>query len=392
MTARGLGSVLSALLAAAACSGSNETRGLGTGDGTGGAGVDGGDGTGGTSGSERDDGSAGSVIVALEDAPAPERLPDGAEICKILAFNLTRTPVDIVLVLDRSGSMRRTVDGNVPTNGQKDKWAEVTDAINQTIAATQTDVYWGLEMFPMPPMDENYSDPRYATDTRKCQGDQPPQVEPKLNAAADIATALGGAVPMLDTGATPTTAALTTATSFLSGLADDNPKYLLLATDGIPNCKDGSDTTLDAQGAIDAVTHAAGAGFPVFVVGIAPTGSTANDTLNGMATAGGMPAAGVTTTYYSVRSGAELVATLGTITGKAASCTLTFDTAPPDPANVAVDIAGEYIDKDETNGWTYGDADDESLVLHGTACEKLKAVSAKDAVIKFGCPGQPPPR
>jgi Mg-chelatase subunit ChlD len=390
-----LACVLAVGLSATACSGSSETtRSLGLDDGTGGGNQssDAGDGAAGAAGALLGDGSAGSLLVSADDAQEATTLPDGGEVCKVLTFSLTRTPVDIVIVLDRSGSMRRTVDGNVPTAAQKDKWSEVTEAINQTIAATQADIFWGLEMFPMPPVEESYSDPAYTTDVRKCEGDKPPQVAPALQAATDIATALGGAVPMLDTGATPTAAATTTAVSFLSGLSDKNPKYLLLATDGVPNCMGGSDTTPDTQGAIDAVTSAAGAGFPVFVVGIAPSGSVANDTLNSMATAGAMPATGGTTTYYSVRSGAELVATLGTITGQAASCALTFDTAPPDPTNVAVDLAGEYIEKDEANGWTYGDTEMKSIVLHGTACEKLKTVSAKDAVIKFGCPGQPPPR
>jgi hypothetical protein len=54
------------------------------------------------------------------------------------------------------------------------------------------------------------------------------------------------------------------------GLTDPNPKYMLLATDGLPNCTPGGqdEQASGAMGTEQAVLDAAKAGFPTFVVGV----------------------------------------------------------------------------------------------------------------------------
>src|SRR5438094_173159 len=74
----------------------------------------------------------------------------------------------------------------------------------------------------------------------------------------------GGSSP---DGLTPTTAAIDAAVNYLSGAidSDGHPKYILLATDGEPNCGSGADDNAAAE---QAVANAATKGIHTFVVGI----------------------------------------------------------------------------------------------------------------------------
>ena len=100
-------------------------------------------------------------------------------------------------------------------------------------------------------------------------------------------------------GTTPTRDAITFGTSYLQSLTDTNPKFLLLATDGLPNCPVGCaamTTVSSACSATDnpsediavetAVMTAASQGIKTFVVGIGNV-VTAQNTLNQLALDGG---------------------------------------------------------------------------------------------------------
>ena len=65
---------------------------------------------------------------------------------------------------------------------------------------------------------------------------------------------------MANGSSTPTRAAENAAVTYLTQLAmtDQNPKFIVLATDGQPNCPaSGSQSADDSPGAITAVTNAA---------------------------------------------------------------------------------------------------------------------------------------
>ena len=109
---------------------------------------------------------------------------------------------------------------------------------------------------------------------------------------------------MVSYGNTPTRNAENGAAAYLSRLTDSSPRFILLATDGLPTClatdTPGSD---DSAGATASVGAARASGFPTFVVGISTRG-TADPTLSAMANAGGLPRAG-TPSYYPVASADE---------------------------------------------------------------------------------------
>ena len=115
---------------------------------------------------------------------------------------------------------------------------------------------------------------------------------------------------------------MNSAVQYMNGLTDPNPKYLLLATDGEPNCAAGAASIGDERraGAESAVTAALTAGFPTFVVGIATsTDAAATNALNAMAVNGGEAQAGAATQYYAVTDTAGLETVFAQIIAQDAS-------------------------------------------------------------------------
>jgi hypothetical protein len=244
----------------------------------------------------------------------------------------------------------------------------MTAAINQVVMQTQSTIRWGLKYFP---------------DQGACGvGAMPAVPIADMNAAA-IAASIAATQP---NGSTPTAMAIAGASMYAATLADPNPKYILLATDGLPNCGAGGGGDPDAPAAIKAVMDSAMMGVPVFVVGIG-TVAEATATLTAMAVAGGRPQA-ADPKYYPVSSTAELVNVLGTIGGMIGSCSFGLGTPPPDPSNIAVTAGGAKIPKDpgHVSGWDYGTGQT-SVQLFGKWCDDAKAGKLTDVKAIFGCPG-----
>jgi hypothetical protein len=184
--------------------------------------------------------------------------------------------------------------------------------------------------------------------------------------------------------ATPTAQAIDAAVAHLTKLQDSNSKYILLATDGEPNCAPGgTDKTANVAGTVTSITAAKEAGFPVYVIGIGPAGNLPN--LDKFAKAGG------TGTYYSVSSPKALTDAFASISKSVASCTYTSTSAPPDPNNIAVYLNGSPVAQGSTNGWSFG-ANHQTIVLNGTSCDTIMSSSGSASVkIWFGCAGVAPP-
>lgn len=333
-------------------------------------------GNGGPLGSGNRDGGPGSSTY-FPDALAPGNGgangggPTAMNNCGLQTYGLQRLPADLLLVQDRSGSM--TMGAGAGTN--QTRWAAVTSALDMVVANTQTTVNWGLKMYPNP--------------GSTCGVQAGVELPPTTN-SHDRIVSLFGTRAATRNGGTPTRDAVEAATAFLKQSASPNPKYLLLATDGLPNCLngDGRDSGHDEDGAVHAVEAAQAAGFATFVVGIA-IDDTSTKTLNRLADAGGKPRSDPAAHFYPATSQDELTAALATIAGQVGSCVFPLEKLPPSPQDVAVNVNGTRIGPDATNGWTYGAAM-RSIELHGTACDNAKAENAKTEII-FGCPGMPIP-
>jgi hypothetical protein len=315
-------------------------------------------------------GSTGSTTGAGASTPNPDGHNCGAQ-----SYGLQNVPPDLLIVLDKSGSMGNQPDDTAcPRMGGacETKWADMTSGINMVVGQTEASIRWGL---------------KYFATNGTCGVADGAAVPIAPNNAMPIAMSI---MPTNPGGSTPTRVAITSATTYMMGLTDANPKYILLATDGEPNCipNDRKTDDPDDMGAEDAVAAAATAGFPVFVVGVGNV-ATAVTVLNQMAVNGGRPQAG-TTKYYPVANTADLVSVLTMIGGQITSCSFALGEVPPVPTNVGVysDPGQKKIPQDttHTNGWDYG-AGMRSIELFGAACDDVKNKTTTNIQAIYGCPG-----
>ncbi len=340
-----------------------------TGAGSGGVGLTGGPGSGGSgqggSGQGGSTGSGGDVGLGT----------DASTSCGQTNVNVMPEPPDILIVQDKSLSMNDAPSGGTCTATGCSKWAQVSAAIDTVVMATQTTVNWGLIFF--------------GTDNMCGVGTTPIVPITPSTSYTPISQAYASNMP---SSYTPTAAAVTAAVTYMQGVTDTNPKYLLLATDGLPNCKVGDRNVMDddSPAAIAAVTSAQAAGFPTFVVGI---GNTQGDaTLNKLAMAGGEAQVGSAdgNSFYEVNSTADLVTALDKIVGLVASCTIPLTGVNGTLDKVAVsakDASGNTVEimQDPANGWSYTDTSMTTIVLNGTACMNLQNGTYSDFQFIYTC-------
>jgi len=307
--------------------------------------------------------------------------------CGVQTSNTTKDLTDVLLVLDRSGSMSESIAEDCccnsactqasnasmckDTSNCTERWPALTSAVNTTIAQT-TGINWGLKFFTTPPT-------AGSKQSNSCAVSDGVEVGIGAGSASQIATAISTVSPGANT---PTASAIAKATTYLQTIKDQNNKVILLATDGEPNCKGGSGSNSDVPGTEQAIADALTAGFKVYVIGIGP--SVGN--LDNFAQKGG------TDKSFPATSAADLANALASISKAVASCTFTV-TAPPqgaDPNNIAVYLDGTLLAKDPANGWSFG-ASTQTVTLNGTDCNDITSGKATKVQVYFGCPDQPPP-
>ena len=284
---------------------------------------------------------------------------------------------------------------------------------------TQAGLKWGLLAFPKRPSIPGGCD----------TGSGPVASDVNPTCAVNNYTALSSAMPTpVNYNGTPTDYAVLAGTQYLRGIPDANPKYLLLATDGIPLCANGVYCPGDpatfpnaslpscgsnsaAKAAITAITTAASHSIKTYVVGIAlgtdiSTGLpavVANDILNSMAVAGMTQqktcAKGDASCqgYYPASDQATLLAALNKIVSKLNSCVVPLSAVPPDPTSVGLGINDGYghvtqIHQkghgDDANGsWDYTDSSKTSITLAGNACNIVAQGDCGCLELYYGCGG-----
>jgi hypothetical protein len=326
----------------------------------------------------------------------------GGNQCGKMDFTLDRgLPPDLLIVLDRSGSM------NDPAPmGSGSKWEQVTAALDSTVDALQGEIKWGLTIFPTNNM---------------CGVASTIDVPIAANNAAAIKAKIDPPAQGPN-GGTPTQSTLRTALKYFADVHDSNPRYVLLATDGAPNCAPspgpctcpplsvamgdqccdafglglcvtcdttGNSDADDSAGAEQAVSDLAGMGVNTFVVGIG-TGRMEEKVLNQMAINGKTARMGAQK-YYPVGSGGELVDAVNQIAGQIISCTYPLQVAPEFPDDVDVTGDGKPIPRDtnHTNGWDYGSGAKgepySAIQFYGDACKGLQTGSIKKVEAIFNC-------
>ncbi|MCP4445091.1 MAG: VWA domain-containing protein [Myxococcales bacterium] len=296
----------------------------------------------------------------------------GAQTAEIPLIELGDPP-DLLIVLDRSGSM--TLPPGFPISFGASKWDIMENAIENITNTYNNNIRFGVASFP--------------SDDDICG------VTPGADVSIDIGNApavnawMGSHSP---DGNTPAHLALQNASSIYSGLAA-NPggQYVLFATDGAPNCG-GTPVDPDTGSAdqtVAAVTALNAQGVGTYVLGFGSVLGLDTGVLNDAAIAGGHPKPGGPPHYYHADDAQSLDAALMAIAGGIVEPSCSFDVTetPPDPDLVTVTIEGTPVPRDaaHNNGWDYH-PDANTITFFGAACASVQEGETSVSFV-FGCPG-----
>ncbi len=303
------------------------------------------------------------------------------------AFAVTATPPDVVLLFDRSCSMRRILGSNTPMfasgpNEPTSRWYAAREAVRGLLDRYRGAVRWGLMMFP--------------DGLRACGVTPPLRVAPGSGTASQVLAVLDGAgndpfatcaaggvawTPMYQDQDTPTQESLQAIRDLPALRTTDRKHHVLLVTDGAASCG----ATAGSLG--DATTRLTRDGIQTVALGFAVTdaGPEAASMLNAIADAGGLARQGSGDRFYSATTAGEFDAALDTITRAAISCSFRLGATPPDPSQLFVFLDGMTIANDPANGFTYA-ASTNTIELQGRSCDLLRRGLATRIAVSYGCP------
>lgn len=286
---------------------------------------------------------------------------------------------NVLIVLDRSGSMKSNVKGS-----GKSKWDIAVAALTDFAQKNETTMRLGLELFPVGnSCNQTIAVPIDDTSNGK--------VTSLLTTSLDKKNEWN---PVKSTQPiTNIYLAMNAASSEPSLQAPGRRSYVILLTDGneggcSPEGKKANDlTTSIIQG-----LHAKN--VDTFVLGFS-SGVDANQ-MNVWAEAGGQPKTGAANKFYDTVDQASLDAALLAIASSARSCSLKLASPPPGGDEGLIYV---FLGKDEkplprdtthAGAWDYESAT-QTVTLYGEQCDALKKGTVADVNVVFGCPGAPPP-
>jgi len=311
-----------------------------------------------------DDGVGVDAQPPPPSADDPDDPGDGEEpsCSEVRPIEVTRSgPPDLLLVVDRSDSMNWQLDGG------ETKWPVMRDAVDGMVTDKAEDIHFGLVMYPSDngcSIGAIYAD--VAADT-----------EPSITAA------LASTVPG---GGTPTHTTMQGVLNYFDGIPE-NPdgRYVLLATDGEPNCGDLINPSNPmVTESVAAIADLADEGIPTYVLGFGNGINNQPQTLQDMATAGG------TGTYYAANSPLELSQALDDIASKVEGpgCSMELSETPPNADRLAVFFDGSEVprSKAHTDGFDY-DASTNTITFYGDACTRLDSGDVEEVQVEYGCGG-----
>lgn len=347
--------------------------------------------------------SAGSLN--LGDPSVPPAGPCGAQTIPALT-----NPPNISFIIDHSASM-----GEVFGDNGLSKYENARLALSRVLKAVGHRINYGAAIFPGL---DGATGCEAGTELMKvAPGDAPSYARdgktgPRLK---DLLSRLS--IAGVD-GGTPVAPTLTKMLDVLGELEGDT--YVVLITDGAPNCNDelsckasacipniegltanGVDCTpsynccvpsaqypqanrscVDADASLQSVQALRDAGIRTYVVGM-PGSEPYEQLLNAMADVGATAREGEQK-YYPVADTEALEASLKSIAvSLAISCDISLDYEPPDPDYVNVYFDGDVVAYDPDQGWAW--TDDGHVAIRGKACEELSAGAVLEVQVLAGC-------
>jgi hypothetical protein len=396
-------------------------------------------GSGGTaSGGSPSGGNGGAMAGGGGEAPAgiggtvptdgPCRSLAGLEDCGSDMVQSESVPINVLLVVDKSASMNSD-----PGDWGQTKWNALHSSLSSALNQVRGVVSWGLELFPTTAGDTAIPTPCSEPEDRCCE--MPGDVElnvPVAPGAPNVTEILNQLNNTDPSGGTPTAVALQRAHEYyVNGAGADltGERYVLLATDGAPNCDAEADcpidtctlnlegeadsacpppgdpnaanccasrpeACLDDAGTLAQIQELSDSGIQTIVVGI-PGSELYQTNLEEFATTGGFTKPDGDIGYYEVTQAGgvdELRDTFVEITTalvRECELEITQDVPNPNEVNVAVDCV--VIPRGEEAGsesrWFFDDPQDPTtIIISGPICDTIQSEGVDRIDTVYGCP------
>ncbi len=342
--------------------------------------------------------------LEIEEFDAPSDAGSDAPLCRPGVYPVEPTRADLMLVLDRSGSMRLDFAGTADLPRERWRWTFLRDAIAETLPSLGERVRVGAKLYPDPIAPTS---PIVTADVA-CRTSPSIDVRPSLDATAAILDRMDRTAPL---GGTPTVEAVLAARGALLG-STEGRRFIIVATDGGPNCNpsvpadpatcvctsaretclapdEGIYSCVDDPRTTEVLDETNRAfGIPVFVLGI-PDESRPDltDYLDRMAIAGGRArAVPGERAFYSARSPVELREAFEQITDAIGRCSFVGIPILGDDAHYFVEVDGERLERGPLDGWTWSDRARGEFELHGDACDRANRPGATIRGVLDACP------
>jgi len=328
-----------------------------------------------------------SFDAGLQDAGVDAGNP--MQPCMPGMVNPRRAVPTVMLVLDRSGSMKFDLAGNngsitQPLTGPT-RWATLKDSLSLVLPRFDNALSMGVVLFP-----DNDND------FDECDVGTTASIAPQLNNANTVLQLFGND----PSGGTPTFEAVRVAGQ---GLTDVPGAVLVLVTDGEPNCNLAlnpltcsctnrtmdvpprcfAESCLDDTRSVQAIADLVSTRrLDTYVIGVGADGSNANlaRTLDAMAIAGGVPRTGAAHAFYSATSQTELSSALNEISARISKCTFLTGTLLEPGDSVEVRLGTEVVPYGPS-GWEWTDQTAGRFTLAGGYCDRAVGGAAVTLVL-----------
>jgi hypothetical protein len=296
--------------------------------------------------------------------------------CGQSEFQITQLAPNVMILLDRSGSMDDDAGGDTRWNVAKNAIATVTTTYDAKIR-------FGLSTYSsclpggcsagsiiVPIADANAAAINGFLANTVDEGSSDGQGQ-----------ASGGKIQYLCDSGDPETStgkALVALVGEASLLDPLRTNAIILLTDGAESseCTAGCDGACGAQQLLLQTPS-----VKTYVIGLGVNPASVDQ----------IAAAGGTVQSIPASNQAELSSAFDQIAAAVASCDYVLDTAPPNATDIFVYFNDDptAVPRDDTNGWSY-DPVTKKLTFNGSSCDQVKSGTVTDIDVVFGCPGPVP--
>jgi hypothetical protein len=329
-------------------------------------------------------------------------LPDAAGYCGNEVHAVTVDVPNLYFILDASGSMAE----EVPSGGNR--YDAVRIAVMSLVKNLGPRVKIGAALLP----DQGAGD-QCAAGVEVfpvTQGDPITECEGEITRGFRLATITK------PNGGTPISATIEALTPSLLKLSGET--YVVIATDGGPNCNEGAacsaaecslniehhpacdpavnccapgqvggpSSCIDQTATVAAIDKLAQAGIHVVTVGI-PGSETYADVLDAMAVVGGLPRPD-SPKYYRVDQLEELGPVLNEVVKVTGTCDFVLDAPPQDSNLINVYLDDQVLPAAPVDGWVW--MPPATVRLLGKSCDRVLSGQVADVQIVVGCPTEVP--